>query len=162
MKSIIKKKSSRKKAAKVESRLYEAMFLVDSADAASDWEGVNSAIKSILEKRGVEIVSIRKWDDRRFAYEINGKEKGAYILCYFKAEGKKIQNIERDVQLSEQIMRVLILCAERQGIENIEEVSVQQKESEAKTKEDAPAEQPEEGEQKNNAEQEADDQPSEA
>lgn len=160
MKSTIKsKKSSRKKAAKVKPRLYEAMFLVDSADAATDWEGVNSAIKSILEKGGVEIVSMRKWDDRRLAYEINSKEKGTYILCYFKAEGKKIRNIERDVQLSERIMRVLILCAERQGIENIEKVAASQKET--KTKEDTPAEQTKESEQNNNTEQESGDRSSE-
>ncbi|UCE99093.1 MAG: 30S ribosomal protein S6 [Planctomycetota bacterium] len=101
-------------------KLYEAMFLVDSAEATADWEGINAVIKKILEKAGAEIVSIRKWDDRKLAYEINGKSRGTYILCYFRAEGEKIRGIERDVQLSEQIMRVLILSAEHMSQEDIE------------------------------------------
>jgi len=40
------------------------MFLVDSARAASDWDGINGAIKKILEKAKAEVVSMRKWDDR--------------------------------------------------------------------------------------------------
>ena len=129
--------------------MYEAMFLVDSADATADWEGVNSTIKNILERAGVEIVSMSKWDDRRLAYEINGKEKGTYVLCYFKAEGTRIREIERDVQLSEQIMRVLILCAERQGMENTGKSPATKEKSETETQEDAP------GEQENDTEQEA-------
>lgn len=93
-------------------RKYEAMFLVDSAEAAGNWDGVNAAIKNILEKSGVEIVSMKKWDDRRLAYEIAGKSRGTYILCYFRADGERIREIEREVQLSERIMRVLILCVE--------------------------------------------------
>ena len=37
-------------------KLYEAMFLVDSAEAASNWDGINKLIMSIMEKAGAEIV----------------------------------------------------------------------------------------------------------
>jgi small subunit ribosomal protein S6 len=103
------------------------MFLVDSAEAATDWEGITTTIKNILEKERADIVSIRKWDDRRLAYEISGKIKGTYILCYFKAEGSKLRNIERDIHLSERIMRALILCAEQRDAEDIEADTVSQK-----------------------------------
>jgi len=104
----------------VNRKLYEAMFLVDSAEASADWDGVNSAIKKILEKAEAEIVSMRKWDELRLAYEIDGKARGTYILCYFRAEGEKLRDIERDVQLSERIMRVLILCVEHLTQEDVE------------------------------------------
>jgi small subunit ribosomal protein S6 len=96
------------------------MFLVDSVDASTDWDGINGFIKGILEKAEAEIVSIRKWDERKLAYEIKGKARGTYILCYFRAEGGKIGDIERDVQLSERIMRVLILSTEGMSKEDIE------------------------------------------
>ncbi len=105
---------------KVEKKLYEGMFLVDSADAGSDWDGINAAIKKILEKAGAEIVSMRKWDDRKLAYDIRGTSRGTYILCYFKADGRKIQRIEKAVQLSEKIIRVLILGTEQMSQEDIE------------------------------------------
>jgi len=100
-------------------KLYEAMFLVDSAGAA-DWDAVNATIRNTLEKAEAQIVSVKKWDDRKLAYEINGKTRGIYILCFFRADGKKIREIERDVQLSEQIMRVLILSTEGRDKEDIE------------------------------------------
>jgi len=93
-------------------KLYEGMFLVDSAEAAADWDKVETSIKNILVRAEVEIVSVKKWDERKLAYEIGGKSRGTYILCYFRADGERIRDIERDVQLSELIMRVLILSAE--------------------------------------------------
>ena len=101
-------------------KLYEAMFLVDSAEAAADWDGVNATIRKILERAGADIVSVRKWDEKRLAYQVNGKERGTHILCYFRADGESITGIERDVQLSERIMRVLILCADHMSPEDVE------------------------------------------
>jgi small subunit ribosomal protein S6 len=103
----------------VKKKLYEAMFLIDSAQA-SDWDKVIATLETVLKKADSEIVSIRKWDDRKLAYEINGKARGTYILCYFRADGTKVREVEKAVQLSEQIMRVLILCAETMSKEDIE------------------------------------------
>jgi len=101
-------------------RLYEGLFLVDSALASADWDAIIKAITTMLEKAEVEIVSIKKWDDRKLAYDIRGVSRGVYILCYFRADGGKIQSIERDVHLSEQIMRALILRADHLTQEDID------------------------------------------
>ena len=111
----------REKTEKWEPRLYEAMFLVDSAESSQNRDEITGTIKTILERAEAEIVSIKKWDVRKLAYKINGKIRGTYILCYFKAAGERLQDIEKDVQLSEQIMRVLILSAETRAAENVEE-----------------------------------------
>jgi len=96
-------------------KLYEAMFLI------SDWDGVIAAITKTLERAEVDIVSITKWDDRRLAYEIKRKARGTYILCYFRSDGQKNQEIETAVQLSEKIIRVLILCVDWMTDEDIQE-----------------------------------------
>ena len=101
-------------------KLYEAMFLIDSADAGSDWDGVIAAITKTLERAEVDIVSITKWDDRRLAYEIKRKARGTYILCYFRSDGQNNHQIETAVQLSEKIIRVLILCVDWMTDEDIE------------------------------------------
>ena len=103
-----------------EKKLYEGMFLVDSAKAASDWDGINAAIKRILDRAKAEIVSIRKWDDRKLAYDIKGTSRGTYLLCYFRVDGRQIQGIEKAVQLSEKIIRVLILNTDQMTQEDIE------------------------------------------
>jgi ribosomal protein S6 len=89
--------------------VYEALFLVDSAEAASDWQGINDHVKKILERNEAEILSIRKWDERPLAYPIMGRKRGTYILVYFNALCVKLSAIERDAQLSERILRVMIL-----------------------------------------------------
>ncbi|MHC4754994.1 MAG: 30S ribosomal protein S6 [Planctomycetota bacterium] len=96
-------------------KLYEGMFLVDSAKAAADWDSVITTIENIFKKADAEVVSIKKWEERKLAYEIDHKERGTYILTYFKAPGGSIENIERNAQLSEDIMRVLILSTEPMG-----------------------------------------------
>lgn len=104
----------------VAAKLYEGMFLVDSALVASDFDSVNNTIRDILERAGAEIVSMKKWDERRLAYDINGKSRGTYILTFFRVDGAKVGEIERAVQLSEQIMRVLILNVDAMGEEHME------------------------------------------
>ncbi|MDT8302647.1 MAG: 30S ribosomal protein S6 [Sedimentisphaerales bacterium] len=101
-------------------KLYEGMFLVDSALTGADWDGIIAAIRTILEKAGAEIVSIEKWDDRRLAYDIKRTSRGTYILSYFRVDGGKIRDIEKSVRLSEKIIRVLILSAEHLTQEDIE------------------------------------------
>lgn len=93
-------------------RLYEALFLVDAAQAASDWDGTMSLIEGILKRANAEVQCLRKWCDRRLTYPIGRVTRGTYILSYFKADSLKVGGIEKDVQLSEKIMRVMLLCAE--------------------------------------------------
>ena len=38
-------------------RIYEGMFLVDSSDAAADWQGVIDAIETVLSRSGAEVVT---------------------------------------------------------------------------------------------------------
>ena len=104
----------------VSKNLYEGMFLVDSALAASDWDGVLDLIKNILTRSEAELVSLNKWDERKLAYEIEKKSRGTYLLCYFKVAGEKVKDIERDVRLSEKIMRVLILSTESMTQEDLD------------------------------------------
>jgi len=100
-------------------KLYEGMFLIDSAEAARDWDGVMEFITKILTKVEAEIVSIRRWDERPLAYPIKRCIRGTYILAYFRVDGQKISDIERDVQLSERVTRVLILRADHLTEEDI-------------------------------------------
>lgn len=88
---------------------YEAMFVLDSAKAATNWDDTVQSVHGILGKYNAEVVASRHWDERRFAYPINGHKKGIYLLTYFKAEGSAIENIQSDVRLNELILRDQIL-----------------------------------------------------
>lgn len=99
-------------------RVYESMFLVSQSEAA-DLGGIVAYIEEILHRGNAEIVAMKKWDERRLAYEIDKQRRGVYFLCYFRAPTDSISHIERDCTLSERIMRVLILNAEHLSDEDI-------------------------------------------
>ena len=42
------------------------------------------------EKVGAEIISFKKWDERRLAYEIKGNKRGLYFLCYFNLPAAEV------------------------------------------------------------------------
>jgi len=87
---------------------YEAMFLFDPS-MATQWEAVESEIGRIMQRAHAEMIGIKKWDERRLAYEIKHRKRGCYALTYFKAPHDSISGIERDARLSEMILRALVL-----------------------------------------------------
>ncbi len=92
-------------------KLYEAMFLMD-VQASADNQAMEDEIRRVLGRAEAEILICRRWEDRRLAYEINSRKRGSYWLTYFNAAADKIVGIERDVQLSEKVLRVLVLRVE--------------------------------------------------
>ena len=90
---------------------YEAMFLFDPTFGSS-FENCEAEIRRLMERAQAEIILCRRWDERRLAYKVNGRKRGVYVLVYFKARPDKIVPLERDVQISENVLRVLVLRAD--------------------------------------------------
>ncbi len=121
-------------------RLYEGLFLVDSAIATGDWQLVNDTIHKILAKAGADVVSFRKWDERKLTYNIGRVSRGTYILVYFNCDPLRIHEVERDVQLSELLMRVMILRTDEMTQEEIDKPTpLMGAQTQAKTDAEAPA-----------------------
>ena len=100
----------------VVSRLYEAMFIIDSAKAKEDYAKMEAECLGCLTRHGAEIVKTVKWDDRRLSYEIKKIRRGTFILVHFNSDPLAIVKMERQCALNENILRVLILVDE-DGIE---------------------------------------------
>lgn len=96
-------------------RLYEGLFLVNPTTVASSLEKAAQVVQDLLNRAQAEVVSISKWEERKLAYEISGVKRGLYMLAYFKLDGRKIASIERDVTLSDNVLRCLILRADHIG-----------------------------------------------
>lgn len=103
-------------------KTYEGMFLFDPT-TATDWSNVEAEIDRIMKRADAELLVSKKWDERRLAYEIKGRNRGCYVLTYFKAPPDKITGIERDVQLSEHVLRCLVLRADHVTEEKMNEDS---------------------------------------
>ena len=93
-------------------KLYEGMFLFDSNLAGKDWPGLENHVSDLLAKNGAEVVYSERWPDRKLAYEMKGCRKGTYFLVYFKAPPPSIPAIRRDCEISERILRLLVVYDE--------------------------------------------------
>ena len=99
--------------------MYEGMFLFPQT-ATADMAAAVAHIESILSRADAELVSISKWDERRLAYDIKGNKRGLYFLTYFKADRSRITSIERDCNLSEELLRAMVIRADNVVAEEIE------------------------------------------
>ena len=108
-----KKTTTRNQAAprSTEGKQYEAMFLFPPP-GVTDVEGMIKIATGIIERHGGKILVIKKWDERKLAYEVKHQKRGTYIVAFYKGPGASVGAIERDVNLSEEILRVLITQAD--------------------------------------------------
>lgn len=94
-------------------RTYECMCLLDNREVRKGWQPLKDAVTGLFTKHGAEIVSARRWDERRLAYQLAGQQRGTYMLTYFNANTQQVAGIRRDLQFNESVLRSLILtCAD--------------------------------------------------
>lgn len=105
----------------VQKRKYEAMILIDSSLASTEWDQVMSDINTVFSRSEADVISMRKWDERRLQYEVDGCKRGTYFLAYIQMDPAKVSNMERDIQLSERLLRAMILKADHVTDEQMQE-----------------------------------------
>ena len=93
--------------ARVDSWLF-GMFVLDDARCAENWDAVTAEVRGLLKKNHAEVFTFERWDERRLAYPIKGHVRGVYLLARFTAPQEAIRTLERDCQLNESILRVLV------------------------------------------------------
>jgi ribosomal protein S6 len=102
----------------VRTGVYEGMFLANQAAAASFGDLI-AHINHLLGRADAEVIAMKKWDERRLSFEIDKQKRGVYILAYFTCPTDKVAHLERDVQISDQLLRVLITSADHLSEEEI-------------------------------------------
>lgn len=98
---------------------YEAMFLLSQA-VATDLNGAIEHLNEIFRRSHAELIAMRKWDDRRLAYEIDKQKRGVYVLAYFACDPVNVPHMERDCNLSEKILRSMILRCDHLTIDEMQ------------------------------------------
>ncbi|HXE55341.1 MAG TPA: 30S ribosomal protein S6 [Tepidisphaeraceae bacterium] len=103
---------------------YEAMFLFGQS-AAQDLEGAQNQVRQIVERHGGQVMVLKRWDERKLAYEIGKQKRGTYIICYYTGPGSSVSAMERDVNLSDNVLRVLVTSADHLNQQEMEAVEPQ-------------------------------------
>ncbi len=85
------------------------MFVLFNKEAQKDHDYLEEHVKQLIDKVGGTVKRLSKWDERQLAYEINGQRDGIFYLCFFEAEGSVIAELRRECELSELVLRLLVL-----------------------------------------------------
>ncbi|MDW4574249.1 30S ribosomal protein S6 [Microbacterium sp. M3] len=91
---------------------YELMVILNpEIDERQVGANLDKFLKVITTDGGT-IENIDIWGKRRLAYEIQKKTEGIYAVVNFTATAETTQELDRQLNLSEQIMRTKVLRAE--------------------------------------------------
>jgi small subunit ribosomal protein S6 len=90
-------------------RTYEGMLLVEPTVASREWNRVVEEVERVAKRNGAAVIQVTKWGERKLAYPVRKVNRGAYVLAYLAAPPKAVAKIRADLQLSEVVLRSLIL-----------------------------------------------------
>lgn len=103
---------------------YEGMFLFPGN---AEVEASLTRVRSIIESHGGSIIVLKKWDERKLAFEIKKQKRGLYIVAFYTAPNTANVQITRDVNLSDDILRILITDASHLSKDEMEKVEPQRR-----------------------------------
>lgn len=89
--------------------VYEGMFILDPTKFARDPGAAAQQVADLITNHGGTILAARLWDERKLAYPIKGHKKGVYWLTYFTMPGGNLIALERQCEITDDIVRKLVL-----------------------------------------------------
>ena len=90
-------------------RPYETMIVFDtSVDAQAIQIALDRALETIRTNGGTP-GTIERWGKRPLAYEVNKRKEGYYVLVEFSGESVTVDELDRILTLSDEVLRYKIL-----------------------------------------------------
>jgi small subunit ribosomal protein S6 len=93
-------------------RLYETIFIARQDMAPSQVNTLTDRFVSILKDQGGQVSKIEYCGLRALAYPIKKNRKGHYVLLNIVANGDGLKEVERNMRLSEDVLRFLSVKVE--------------------------------------------------
>lgn len=89
---------------------YEMIYIIDTDLEETARKELIEKVSALITNNGGEIEKIDEtWGKRRLAYAINYKTEGWYVLVNFKAPVDLPRELERNLQINENVLRYLVI-----------------------------------------------------
>ena len=92
---------------------YEIIYIIDAAVEEAPRKELIAKFSDLITANGGAIEKVDEWGKRRLAYAIDYKTEGYYVLMQFTAPSELPKEIERNMQISESIIRSQIVKLEQ-------------------------------------------------
>ena len=87
--------------------LYESTFIIRHDMSTQQVEQLAEAFSEIVKNNGGAVTKTEHWGLRTLAYRINKNRKGHYVFFNVDAPSATMQELERNMRLSEDVVRYL-------------------------------------------------------
>jgi len=86
---------------------YETLFVIKPTLTEEEIATQVAKIKDILSKEGAELSATNNMGMRKLAYPVDKHNRGHYTVLFYKAEGSLITELERNLKISEDVIKFL-------------------------------------------------------
>lgn len=93
------------------SQKYETIFIIRTSVDEESRKALIERFKGIIEENGT-INEVDEWGNRRLAYPIDDERDGYYVLINFTSEPGVPAELDRVYQITEDILRSIIVTKE--------------------------------------------------
>jgi small subunit ribosomal protein S6 len=94
-------------------RRYELMLVVRPDTPDEQVQALLDRATRLIAAAGGQIVKVSPWGRRRLAYPIGQYREGSYFLVLFDAPASAVLELERSLNITEEVMRHLVTRVER-------------------------------------------------
>ncbi len=94
-------------------RRYELMLILRPDVADDKAQAVIDRTTRQVSAGGGQIVKVAPWGRRRLAYQIDRYREGSYHIVLFEAPADALAELERGLQITEEVLRHLVTRVER-------------------------------------------------
>lgn len=92
---------------------YEMIYIIDTGLEEAARKELIEKVSALISANGGEIEKVDEtWGKRRLAYAIDYKTEGWYVLVNYKAPAELPREIERNLQINENVLRYLTVKLE--------------------------------------------------
>jgi small subunit ribosomal protein S6 len=110
---------------------YELMVILDPSVEERTVAPSLDKFLNVIRNGGGTVENVDIWGRRRLAYEINKKTEGIYAVVSLKSSSADVVELDRQLRLSEAVMRTKVLRAD-EAVVNIKPVVVPEVSAEEK------------------------------
>ncbi|MCC6613620.1 MAG: 30S ribosomal protein S6 [Anaerolineae bacterium] len=91
-------------------RAYEVTFIVRIDVDEATLNGTVDQVRNWIEAEELgQVMKIDRWGRRKLAYEIDKQREGYFVLMESQIEPQAIKELERNINLSQNILRYLVV-----------------------------------------------------
>ena len=96
---------------KVFMQKYELLYIISAGTTDEEKEAVMKKVETIITKNAGVIEGVEKIGDKKFAYPINYKTEGYYVLVNFASENSETANVlGKQLNITDNIVRYMIVA----------------------------------------------------